>query len=141
MLRDSVTVGTRIDASLDVVWRLLTVGRDAWWPEMRFDAVVGSPLVETWTEGGVEATATGRVTRCDAPRLLTFVWAEPTWDGPLEVVIRLTADGTSTVVDLTETGFVRARTPRSLPDEHEQGWGYHLARWKRASEGRDVDGR
>jgi len=39
--RDSITVRTVIDAPVEVVWQFLTVARDAWWPEMRFDAAVG----------------------------------------------------------------------------------------------------
>jgi uncharacterized protein YndB with AHSA1/START domain len=72
MLRDSVTVDVRVDAPVEVVWRFLTVKRGAWWPEMRFEATVGSALVETWIEEGVQATATGSVTRCDEPLLLAL---------------------------------------------------------------------
>lgn len=135
MLRDSVTVEVRVDAPIEIVWRFLTVNRDAWWPELRFDAVVGSPLVETWIEDGIPLTARGSVTRCDEPQLLGFEWAEPSWQSPLSVLIRLTQDGESTSVALTESGFSPARTSASLPDEHEEGWLYHLTRLKRASEG------
>lgn len=135
MSRDSVTVQARVDAPAPSVWRSLTEKRDAWWPDLRFEAAVGSPLAETWIADGVLLSATGRVTQCDEPRLLAFEWAEPGWAHPLSVVIRLTDAGSSTMVSLTETGFSRARTPSSLPDEHEEGWLYHLARWKRASEG------
>ena len=139
MIRDSVTVEMRTDAPLPIVWRFLTAERDAWWPDMRFDAAVGSPLVERWTQDGVQATATGRVTRCDAPHLLAFEWAEPGWNRPLEVVIRLAEVASSTSVVLTETGFASAHTPLSLPDEHEAGWQYHLTRLRRVSEGRDIE--
>ncbi|MEZ3161828.1 SRPBCC domain-containing protein [Microbacterium sp. BWT-B31] len=139
MLRDSVTVATAIVASVDVVWRFLTVGRDAWWPEMRFEAVVGSVLVETWIEDGRQASATGIVTRCDEPQLLGFSWAEQGWERPLDVVIRLVADGQSTAVTLTESGFSRSHAPFELPAEHEEGWRYHLTRLKRVSEGEAVD--
>lgn len=134
MSRDPVVVETGIDAPVEVVWRFLTVKRDAWWPEMRFEAAVGSPLVETWIEEGVQVTATGSVTRCDEPRRLAFEWLEPSWSSPLDVDIRLTAEGSSTSVILTETGFSRAQTSLSLPNEHEEGWLYHVTRLKRASE-------
>lgn len=130
----------RVDAPREVVWRFLTAERDEWWPEMRFEAAVGSPLVQTWIEDGVQSTATGHVTRCDEPQLLAFEWAEPGWSSPLDVEIRLTSEGTSTSVALIETGFARARTPISLPDEYEEGWRYHLARLQRASEGRAASG-
>lgn len=138
MGRDSVTVEARIDAPIGVVWRLLTADRDAWWSEMRFEAAVGSALLETWIEEGRPASATGTITRCDEPTLLGFTWTEPTWVQPLDVVIRLVADGSSTSVALTESGFSRAQAPPSLAAEHEEGWRYHLTRWARASEGEAV---
>ncbi|WP_338036771.1 SRPBCC family protein [Microbacterium arborescens] len=139
MLRDSVTVVVDIDASVEVVWRFLTAGRGAWWPEMRFEAAVGSPLVETWIEEGSQASATGSVTRCDEPHVLGFSWSEQGWEHPLDVVIELVEQGQATSVTLTESGFSRARTPRSLPAEHDEGWRYHLARLKRTSEGEAAD--
>ncbi len=90
-------------------------------------------------EEGVQATATGSVTRCEEPSLLAFEWTEPSWSGPLDVVIRLTTERSFTVVTLTETGFSRAQSSLSLPDEHEEGWHYHLTRLKRASEGEGID--
>ncbi len=134
-----MTAATDIDASVEVVWWFLTTGRGAWWPEMRFETVVGSPLIETWVEEGRPARATGSVTRCDEPHLLGFSWTQQGWDHPLDVVIELVTHGQSTSVTLTESGFSRARTPHSLPAEHEEGWRYHLARLKRASEGEAVD--
>lgn len=137
MTRDTVTVSATINAPRERVWRLLTVDRHVWWPDMRFDAVVGAPLRETWMDGEHEASATGNVTRCDEPRLLAFEWREPRWHRPLEVEIRLTTSGASTVVILTETGFSHAGTAPSLPAEHEDGWRYHLARLTDATEEKD----
>lgn len=102
---------------------------------MRFEAVVGAPLIETWIDDGREASATGRITRCDEPQLLGFNWTEHGWDHPLDVLIELVTHGPSTSVTLTESGFSRARTPCSLSAEHEQGWRHHLTRLKRMSEG------
>jgi uncharacterized protein YndB with AHSA1/START domain len=101
---------------------------------MHFDALVGAPLIETWTERGQLMSAAGVVTRCEHPEVLAFSWSEPSWEGPLDVMIRLEASGPSTSVTLTESGFVRAQTASSLPEEHEEGWRFHLARLKRASE-------
>jgi len=136
---DSVTVTAGIDASIDVVWQLLTAGRSAWWPEMLFEAVVGSPLVETWIEDGRPGRATGSVTRCDNPRLLGFRWIQQDWAHSLDVVIELVQHGRSTSVTLSESGFSRAPAPHSLAAEHEEGWRYHLARLKRVAEGGAVD--
>jgi uncharacterized protein YndB with AHSA1/START domain len=138
VFRDLVRVKTDVGAPVEVVWRFLTVDRDTWWPEMGFEAVVGSPLVETWLEEGRRASATGSVTDCDEPQLLGFRWIQPSWEHPLDVAISLVAEGPSTSVTLTETGFLRAQTSLSLRDEHEEGWLYHLTRLKRASEGGAV---
>ncbi len=77
-----------------------------------------------------------RVTQCEEPRLLAFSWSEAGWEHPLAVVIRLVAEGRATSLTLDETGFVRVGVRSSLPEEHEEGWRYHLARLKRASEAR-----
>lgn len=66
MPRDAVTVTTEIAAPADIVSRFLTAERAAWWPDMRFEAVIGSPLVETWIEHDRQRRATGTVTRCEA---------------------------------------------------------------------------
>lgn len=139
MLRDYVTVDAMIDATPEVVWRFLILERSSWWPGLRFDPVVGSPLVETWTEDGRPRSAAGTVTRCEEPYLLGFTWTEPTWAHPLDVEIRLVAKEGATAVTITESGFLRARTSSALPEEHEEGWRYHLARLKRASEGDALD--
>jgi uncharacterized protein YndB with AHSA1/START domain len=138
VLRDSVTVEMSIGARVEVVWRSLTTERHAWWPEMRFEAVVGAPLVETWIDDGHETSATGKVTHCTEPHLLGFRWIEPGWTHPLDVEMRLVPEGRSTSVTLTETGFAHAGTSPSLPIEHEEGWRYHLTRLKQASEGAAV---
>lgn len=139
MFRDSVTVDAMIDATPEVVWRFLTLERSSWWPDLRFDPVVGSPLVETWIEDGRPMSASGAVIRCEEPHLLAFTWTEPTWADPLDVEIRLVAVERSTAVTLTEAGFLGALTSSALPAEHEDGWRYHLARLKRASEGDALD--
>ena len=139
MLRDPVTVDAIVDATPEVVWRVLTLERGSWWPDLRFEPAVGSPLVETWLDDGRPMSASGAVTRCEAPHLLAFTWTEPTWAHPLDVEIRLVAVERSTAVTITESGFLRARTRSALPAEHEEGWRYHLARLKRASEGDALD--
>lgn len=123
-----------INAPAELVWHYLTVERALWWPDMRFDARVGSRLVETWIEGGRLVSAIGVVTRCDAPELLSFGWRERGWSLPLVVDISLRPRVTSTSVRIAESGFVRARTVPTLPDEHEEGWLYHLDRLKRLCE-------
>lgn len=87
-MRDAIEVEARIAASVDAVWRLLTEQRGRWWPDMRFAAAVGAPLVETWEEDGRVLSATGEVTRCEPPVLLAFRWSEAGWARPLDVEIR-----------------------------------------------------
>jgi uncharacterized protein YndB with AHSA1/START domain len=134
-MRDAVSATAAIGADADRVWRFLTTERDAWWPDMRFEAVVGAPLVETWIEDGQQRTATGEVAQCEPPRVLAFRWSEASWRHPLDVVISLRTEPDVTVVTITETGFATASTPVALPDEHEEGWRYHLEQMKRVSEG------
>ena len=88
---------------------------------MRFEAEVGSPLVETWVEEGQQVSATGSVTRCDEPHVLGFDWTEQSWDHPLDVVIDLVAHGQGTLVTLTESGFSRARVPQATSSGSERG--------------------
>jgi uncharacterized protein YndB with AHSA1/START domain len=133
-MRDDVMVSVSVDARPESVWHCLTAGRGTWWPEMHFEAAVGSSLVETWIDDGQEASATGTVTHCEAPQLLAFRWIEQGWAQPTDVVILLDDNESSTTVTITETGFRRADTALSLPDEHEHGWRHHLLRLKTASE-------
>lgn len=130
--RDSVSVAHVVRATPDVVWRALTVDRATWWPDLRLDAVIGAPLVETWTEAGRQRQAHGVVTRCEEPELLAFRWREDGWSAPLEVTFRLEPHGSATAVTITETGFHRADVPPMLADEHEEGWSHHLTRLARA---------
>lgn len=138
--RDSVSVAHVVAASPAVVWRALTAGRAQWWPDLRFDAVVGAPLVETWVEAGQQRQAHGVVTRCDEAELLAFRWREDGWSAPLEVRFRLEAHDLGTSVTLTETGFRRADVSPTLADEHEEGWRYHLTRLARACGASDDRG-
>ncbi len=138
MTRDAVLLEVTIEASAGRVWQALTAGREAWWPELVFDAAVGSPLVETWWEDGRRATAHGTVTRCEPRARLAFAWRQAMWRADLHVDIRLASAGAPagfTEVTLAETGFSTAGTGQSLVDEHDAGWRYHLTRLKRASEG------
>lgn len=133
-MRDALQVAASIEASVNDVWRFLTTERASWWPEMRFEAAIGSPLIETWMEEGEHRQVAGVVTQCAEPRLLAFTWGEPDDEFSLDVSIHLACDGGATTVTITETGFVKATAPTALLDEHEEGWRYHLARWKRACE-------
>jgi uncharacterized protein YndB with AHSA1/START domain len=129
---DSVSVAHVVAATPDVVWRALTVDRVTWWPDLRFDAAVGAPVVETWIEAGRQRQAHGVVTRCEEPGVLAFRWREDGWAAPLEVTFRLEPHGAATSVTITETGFRHAGVPPTLADEHEEGWSYHLTRLARA---------
>lgn len=134
-----VAVSQPVAAPPEAVWWALTAGRAAWWPELVFDPVAGSPLVETWTEDGEVRSAAGEVVRCDAPVVLAFRWREPSWAHALEVTIRLDAAGPGTEVTLTESGFATAGTPPTLPAEHAEGWRYHLGRLRRVCETGSAD--
>lgn len=93
---------------------------------MDFEAAVGAPLLETWTECGVILHARGVVTAVEPPLFLAFDWTEPSWSGSLSVEVRLIPNGESTEVTIIEQGFLRAGTPLTLPAQHEAGWREHL---------------
>ena len=131
---DSITISTIIQAAPPVVWKTLAVDREAWWPELKLAAVEGAPVVETWTEGGIQMTATGEVTRVERDRLLEFIWTEPGWPSSLVVEFRLTPEGSASHLTITESGFARLNARSSLPVEHEQGWHHHTTRLKRECE-------
>lgn len=114
------------------VWRLL-VDRSAWWPELAFDAVSGSPLRETWTEDGRTFEALGRVVAVDPPRHLSFEWTEPGWSALLTVAITVEPAAAGAAVTVTEQGFIRIGAEEGLRLEHEAGWQQHLVRLRGAS--------
>ncbi|WP_169799957.1 SRPBCC family protein [Herbiconiux solani] len=117
-----------------MVWRKLTVDRQAWWPELALEPIRGSLVLETWTEDGIQMTATGEVTRVERDRLLKFIWTEPGWPSSLEVEFRLNPEGSATRLTITGSGFGQLNARTSLPVEHGQGWHHHATRLKRECE-------
>ena len=123
---DRVTVRAQVSSTPGAVWRALTTDRAGWWPELRFEPVVGAALEETWTIGDEVFVARGEVLEVSPPHLLVFEWHEPTWAAPLRV--RFSIEGADpTSVTVTEDGFERLDGGRELRDEHADGWEHHLA--------------
>ena len=102
---DAAQASIDLPATPPEVWRLL-VDRSTWWPDLEFDAVAGSPLRETWTDGGRTFEATGRVLAVDAPTRLSFEWTEPGWSGFLTVTVTVSsASAEGAEVIIVEQGF------------------------------------
>ncbi len=137
MADDQVLVALTVDATIERVWRALTVGRSAWWPDMVFDAVPGASLFETWVEDGETFQASGTITTVDAPHLLEFQWSEPGLRGRLTVCVRLAPVEDGTEVSIAEEGFASIQAPGSLAADHEAGWLYHLERLREAASAPD----
>jgi hypothetical protein len=62
MCADSLSITVTSMFSVEGLWCALTDERDSWWPELVLTPEVGSAVRETWTEGGREHFADGRVT-------------------------------------------------------------------------------
>ncbi|MWV59710.1 SRPBCC family protein [Rathayibacter sp. VKM Ac-2754] len=131
MGEDSASAAIEIEASPQAVWQAL-VDRAAWWPELRFEPVAGSPLRETWSDGGESFEANGHVVEAAAPERLEFDWREPGWKGPLTVRILLSRSVRGTRVEITEEGFTGIGVSGELRHAHERGWRYHLGRLREA---------
>jgi len=123
---DRVTVRAQVSSTPAAVWQALTTDRAGWWPELRFEPVVGAALEETWTIGDEVFVARGEVVEVSPPYLLVFEWHEPTWAAPLRVRFSI-EDADPTSVTVTEGGFERLDGGRELREEHAEGWEHHLA--------------
>lgn len=132
--RDRLVVSADTTAAADVVWRALTEERDAWWPDMQFDAVVGAPLREVWTEDGAQREATGQVIDVSDGRALTFEWSETEWLAPLQVTFVLESTASGTRVSVSETGFRGLLDGDRLREDHAEGWRFHLSQLLRHAE-------
>jgi uncharacterized protein YndB with AHSA1/START domain len=125
--RDGLVVSVDTAVTADAVWRALTEERSAWWPDMQFDTIVGSPLREVWIEEGAEREALGQVVEVTDGRALTFVWSETEWPSPLQVAFVLELTATGTRVSVSETGFLGVPDGNHLREEHAEGWRFHLS--------------
>ncbi len=138
MARNEVTAEILVKASPSQVWSALTASRSEWWPHMVFDPIVGSPLIETWLVEGERRKALGMVIAIQPEQLLVFKWAEPGWQEPLTVEVRLTEFENNVQVTVTETGFVLTPNPETFAEEHEASWGRHLENLREYCEQKDI---
>ena len=133
MCADSLSIKVASVSSAEGLWCALTDERDSWWPELVLTPEVGSVVRETWTEGGRERFADGRVTEAVPPSRLAFVWQQPEWPAPLTVRFDIRSDGELSTVTLTERGFGQLADGDGLRAAHEEGWNFHLANLLRAA--------
>lgn len=133
MCADSLSITVTSTSSVEELWRALTDERDTWWPELVLTPEVGSAVRETWSEGGREHFAEGRVTEALPPSRLALVWQQPGWLSPLTVCFDIRDDGERRTVTLTERGFGQLTDGDGLRAAHEEGWNFHLANLLRAA--------
>jgi uncharacterized protein YndB with AHSA1/START domain len=133
MCADSLSITVTSTSSVEGLWCALTDRRDSWWPELVLTPEVGSAVRETWTEGGREHFADGRVMEALPPSRLAFVWQQPGWPSPLTVRFAIRGDGKRSTVTLTERGFGQLADGDGLRAAHEEGWNFHLAHLLRAA--------
>jgi uncharacterized protein YndB with AHSA1/START domain len=124
---------------IERVWEFLTDGekRGKWLASGQMDLRVGGPVEltfdnshltgrfeaapEKYKELEKKASFTGRVTRCEAPRLLAYTWAE-SWGGDSEVTFELTPRGQDVLMILTHRRLEGRDTLISVAS----GWHTHI---------------
>lgn len=121
-------------ASVLAVWRSLTDKHIEWWPDMKFEAIRGASLCETWTENGVEYQATGHVVEVQDGTVLAFNWSEPAWPAPLSVRFELEQIAAGTRISVRECGFNSIPNGHAVAAAHHGGWRYHLAQLRSHAE-------
>lgn len=115
------------------IWPALTTaeGLSAWFGEQAtIDLRPGGAASMTFAGG---ATVEMRVERVEEPNLFAYTWRLPDLpdDDPRRTYVQFTldADGTGTMLRVTETGFAQLPldTRRATYDSHSDGWARELA--------------
>jgi uncharacterized protein YndB with AHSA1/START domain len=125
----------RLAHPIDRVWAAVTDPAElrGWLAEAEVDLAVGGRVDLRWLntdDEGNTATATGRVTAVDPPRLVEYD-TEP--HGVLRFELR--EDGPGTALTFTIT----TRAPADQVDLARSGWHIHLEHLAEALDGRPVD--
>ena len=125
-------------------FRLFTEGIGKWWPlkegfshggekanEIHLEGRVGGRFYERFTDG--TELEIGRVSVYEPPSVVTFSWRSPGWEGPTEVEVRFSADGSGTKVELEHRGWDAGPNAREAGTRFNQGWVTVLARYASAA--------
>ena len=143
MIPDSIEREIRIDAPVDVVWRIVTEPDQIvqWFSEeAELDLREGGDGTLTFdnaTTGHQKVVAPLVVVRADAPRVFAYRWSSPEGaraDASNSVLVEFTLapDGDGTLLRVVESGVAamawtdEAKT--QYLDEHRAGWEQILAR-------------
>jgi len=123
----------RIDASPELVWRLLSEPAEIarWLPVTAFEPRVGA-------EFGMKAgahVAFGEVTQFDPPRRVAYTWdwKDNPIGAPTEVTFEVAPNGEASVVRVTHVGFPTAEKA----EHHSHGWTHYEERLRIVAEGGD----
>jgi uncharacterized protein YndB with AHSA1/START domain len=147
MLTDRIEREIRIEASIDVVWSVVTEPEQItrWFSDSaEFELQPGAEGTLTFRGSRKgsrpngsqrEAVIALRVERAEPPRYFSFRWdyprgAEPDESNAPLVEFILTEDGEATILKLVESGLRRPdwtddQNGRYVED-HERGWDHHL---------------
>lgn len=133
-----------VERAVEDCFLLFTEQIGRWWPlkegfaygrdraqDIFIEGRVGGRVFERFTDG--TEFEIGRVTAYERPHRVAFSWKAPDWEGPTEVEVRFTAEGSGTRLELEhrgwEVGPKAERTGRSFDD----GWDIVLARYAAAA--------
>ena len=141
---DAIVKRLRIEAPVSTVWQHLTDPdkQAGWFHPSDFEPVAGHSFQFTGAPSGRwDGTIQCRVVELAAPNRLVFTFDHNIIDGETLVTIELKEDGGATELTLTHTGFENTTGDRQAHrDDHDEGWGKHLAQLKPLAEGREVVG-
>lgn len=128
MIPNTIEHDIVIDAPIDTVWRIVTEPAyiTQWFSnEVELNTEPGSRSVLTFGEPGDEKVQPFFVETYEPTSNFAFRWCHENSDDPstksLLVEFELTADGDTTRLRMTESGYDQ-RDDQAMYDDHIQGW-------------------
>jgi uncharacterized protein YndB with AHSA1/START domain len=107
-----------------------------WWPggfgkgtKVYIEGRVGGRYYERNGEG-VEYEI-GRVTAYEPPSLVAFTFRAPSWELPTQVMVRFTAEGNATRVELEHSGWEQNDALGGFRKSYDEGWDYVLGEYQK----------
>ena len=131
----------RVARAPEIAFRVFTEEIGRWWPlkegfsfhagrgpkEIFIEGRVGGRFYERFQDG--TEFDVGRVTAYQPPRMVTFTWKAPDWEGATEIEVRFNADGAGTIVELEHRGWEAGPNTQKAGKGYEDGWNLVLARY------------
>ena len=122
----------------EIAFRVFTSEIGAWWPlkkgfsfgrerakDIFIEPRVGGRFYERFTDG--TEFEVGRITAFEPPRLVSFTWKDPSWEGSTEVEVRFLAEGAGTRLELEHRGWEQGPIMEKQGGGYSDGWGIVLA--------------